>query len=91
MAKKLLDQLSGALRTKHYSYPTEVTYIDWVRRFFLFHNKHHPETMGAAETRAFLAYLPIRCVYYQAKACGASPDRSGRPRLMLKSSFNLSR
>jgi hypothetical protein len=31
------------------------------------------------------------CMYYQAKACGASPDRSGRPRLMLKSSFNLSR
>ena len=57
MAKKLLDQLSEALRTKHYSYRTEETYIDWVRRFILFHNKQHPETMGAAEIRAFLAHL----------------------------------
>jgi len=57
MAKKLLDQLSEALRTKHYSYRTEETYIDWVRRFILFHNKQHPETMGATEIRAFLAHL----------------------------------
>ena len=57
MAKKLLDQLSDALRTKHYSYRTEETYIDWVRRFILFHNKQHPEIMGAAEIRAFLAHL----------------------------------
>src|SRR6266436_6112450 len=38
--------------------------------------------------RKFLAYL--RYVRYHAKACGASLDRSGRPRLMLKTSFNLS-
>ena len=57
MAKKLLDQLSDVLRTKHYSYRTEETYIDWVRRFILFHNKQHPEIMGAAEIRAFLAHL----------------------------------
>ena len=57
MAKKLLEQLSDTLRTKHYSYRTEETYIDWVRRFILFHNKQHPETMGAAEIRAFLAHL----------------------------------
>jgi hypothetical protein len=28
MAKKRLDQFSGALRTKHYSYRTEETYIE---------------------------------------------------------------
>ena len=59
MAKKLLDQLSDTLRTRHYSYRTEETYIDWVRRFILFHNKQHPETMGAAEIRAFLAHLAM--------------------------------
>jgi len=57
MAKKLLDQLSDALRTKHYSYRTEETYIDWVRRFILFHDKKHPNTMGATEIGAFLAHL----------------------------------
>jgi len=57
MAKKLLEQLADALRTKHYSYRTEETYIDWVRRFILFHDKKHPNTMGAAEIQEFLAHL----------------------------------
>jgi hypothetical protein len=29
MAKKLLDQLSEALRTRHYSYRTEEACMDW--------------------------------------------------------------
>ena len=57
MAKKLLDQLSDALRTKHYSYRTEETYLDWVRRFILFHHKKHPAQMGADEIRAYIIYL----------------------------------
>lgn len=47
MAKKLLDQLREILRLKHYSYRTEQSYVDWVRRFILFHGKRHPaETMS---------------------------------------------
>jgi integron integrase len=57
MAKKLLDQLSDALRTRHYSYRTEEAYVDWVRRFILFHHKRHPASMGEEEIRTFLAYL----------------------------------
>jgi len=57
MAKKLLEQLSDALRTRHYSYRTEQAYLDWVRRYVLFHQKRHPTTMGAEEIRAFLAHL----------------------------------
>ena len=57
MAKKLLDQLSDALRTKHYSYRTEETCMDWVRRYILFHHKQHPASMGVPEIRAFLAHL----------------------------------
>jgi integrase len=49
MAKKLLDQLREVLRLKHYSYRTEQAYVDWVRRFILFHNKRHPAEMGAPE------------------------------------------
>ena len=29
--KKLLEQVREALRTKHYSYRTEQTYIDWIK------------------------------------------------------------
>jgi integron integrase len=57
MAKKLLDQLREELRLKHYSYRTEQAYVDWVRRFILFHNKRHPAEMGVPEIRAFLAHL----------------------------------
>jgi integrase len=55
--KKLLDQVSDALRTKHYSYRTQQTYIDWIKRYILFHNKRHPREMGANEIREFIVYL----------------------------------
>ena len=46
-AKKLLEQVSDAIRVKHYSYRTEKTYIDWIRRYILFHHKRHPKEMSA--------------------------------------------
>lgn len=57
MAKKLLDQVRDVLRTRHYSYRTEEAYVDWIRRFILFHNKRHPAEMGAPEIQAFLTHL----------------------------------
>ena len=55
--KKLMEQVSDALRTKHYSYRTEQTYKDWIKRYILFHGKRHPKDMGEAEIRAFIAHL----------------------------------
>ena len=57
MAKKLLDQARDILRAKHYSYRTEETYIDWMRRYILFHHKRHPNDMSAPEIQAFLTHL----------------------------------
>ena len=57
MAKKLLDQLRDVIRFKHYSVRTEESYVDWVRRYILFHDKRHPEDMGAPEIQAFLSHL----------------------------------
>ena len=34
-------------------------YVDWARRFILFHHKRHPQDMGAAEVEAFLTYLAV--------------------------------
>ena len=61
MAKKLLDQLREELRLQHYSYRTEQAYVDWARRFILFHNKRHPREMGAEEIQAFLLYFAHDC------------------------------
>ena len=46
---KLLDRLREKVRVKHYSIRTEQVYVDWARRFILFHGKRHPAQMGAAE------------------------------------------
>ncbi|WP_208859720.1 MULTISPECIES: integron integrase [Acidovorax] len=47
------------LRTRHYSIRTEEVYIDWARRFIVFHGKRHPQEMGAAEVEAFLSHLAV--------------------------------
>lgn len=54
---KLLDRMRDALRARHYSDRTEQTYLEWARRFILFHGKRHPAEMGAAEVGAFLTHL----------------------------------
>ena len=48
---RLLDQLRDRIRLKHYSMRTETCYVDWVRRFVLFHDKRHPLQMGAPESQ----------------------------------------
>jgi integron integrase len=56
---KLLDRVRQHLRVKHYSIRTEQAYIDWIRRFILFHGKRHPENMGEDEIGGFLTHLAI--------------------------------
>ena len=56
---RLLDRLRHALRTKHYAYRTEQTYVHWVRRFILFHGKRHPQEMGGPDIEAFLTHLAV--------------------------------
>ncbi|HEY4688606.1 MAG TPA: integron integrase [Anaerolineae bacterium] len=56
---RLLDQVRDALRLKHYSIRTETAYLDWVRRYVLFHNKRHPADMDTDEIRTFLTHLAL--------------------------------
>lgn len=56
---KLLDQVAGKMRLLHYSKRTESAYVDWIKRFILFHNKRHPRDMGAAEIEGFLTHLAV--------------------------------
>ena len=43
----------------HYSIRTEEAYVDWAKRFILFHNKWHPREMGSAEIAAYLTHLAV--------------------------------
>ena len=56
---KLLERMRIHLRTRHYSIRTEEAYVDWARRFIVFHGKRHPRDMGAAEVEAFLSHLAV--------------------------------
>ncbi|CDH43256.1 integron integrase [Candidatus Contendibacter odensensis] len=56
---KLLDQMRERIRVKHYSIRTESAYVDWARRFILFHHKRHPREMSAPEVEAFLTHLAV--------------------------------
>ncbi|MEA3334551.1 MAG: integron integrase [Chloroflexota bacterium] len=57
--RRLLDQVRDLIRLKHYAYSTEKTYVQWIKRFILFHNKRHPRDMGRPEIEAFLTHLAV--------------------------------
>lgn len=58
--KKLLDQVRNKLRVRNYSYATEKSYLAWIRRYILLHNKRHPATMGRPKVEAFLTNLAVK-------------------------------
>ncbi len=45
---------------RYYSIRTEQAYVQWIRRFILFHGKRHPREMGAPELTAFLSDLALQ-------------------------------
>src|SRR5262245_59872079 len=67
---RLLDQVREVLRFHHYAIPTEQAYLQWIRRFLIFHRNRnaaagaaegwrHPRQMGAAEVGTFLSDLAM--------------------------------
>jgi len=57
MGKKLLELVSDAMRLKHYSFSTEKSYIGWIKRFVIYHNKKHPSELSEKHVKQFLTYL----------------------------------
>lgn len=56
---QFLDHVREVIHTNHFSYSTEKTYITWIYRFIIFHNKRHPTEMGGKEIADFLTNLAI--------------------------------
>ena len=54
-----LEQVRKAIRVRHYSIRTEQAYLDWTKRFILYHRKRHPRDMGETEVCAFLTHLAV--------------------------------
>ena len=58
-APRLLDQVRGKIRLKHYSLRTEQAYVDWIKRFIRHFGKRHPRELGAGDVEAFLTHLAV--------------------------------
>ncbi len=60
---RLMDQFRAWMRSRHYSYRTEQSYVHWVVAFIRFHKRRHPREMGAHHIEAFLNHLSVnrRC------------------------------
>jgi integron integrase len=58
-APRLLEQVRGRIRFKHYSIRTEQAYLDWIKRFIRHFGKRHPRDMGPAEVQEFLTHLAV--------------------------------
>jgi integrase-like protein len=56
---KLVDVVREALRTKHYAYRTEKTYLHWIKQYVRFLKPVHPREAGVDGVKRFLTYLAV--------------------------------
>lgn len=54
---KLLDRLADAIKARHLSDKTFVSYAHWIKQYCRFHNLKHPADMGETEISLFLTHL----------------------------------
>ncbi|ACA88561.1 integron integrase [Shewanella woodyi] len=52
-----LESVRQDIRLRGYSLRTEKAYLYWIKRYILFHNKAHPETLSADDVKSFLTWL----------------------------------
>lgn len=66
---RFLDQLRLHIRKAGLAYPTEKTYIHWVKRYIYFHHKQHPKDLNVAHLEAFLSHIAVN------QHCSANTQR----------------
>lgn len=55
---KLLGEVRERIRSRHYSIRIEEAYVDWAKRFILFHNKRRPKDVGVTSPPDLLQEIP---------------------------------
>ena len=55
----LFDVVRDALRTRHYAYRTEKTYLHWIKHYVRFLKPVHPRVAGADGVKRFVTHLAI--------------------------------
>ncbi len=60
-----LEKIRHLMRVHHYAIRTEQAYVDWIRRFILYHNKRHPTEMGVGIWGRVLNHeFPFNLLHY---------------------------
>jgi hypothetical protein len=57
--RTLFDVTREKMRTWHMAYRTEQSYLQWIRRYVVFHDRRHPRELGPAAAEQFLSYLAV--------------------------------
>ncbi len=56
----LFAKVRDEIRSRYYSIRTEETYLNWLKKFIIFHNQQDVAQMGEVEVKAFLEYLAVK-------------------------------
>lgn len=57
--RKMSDVVRVALRTRHYAYKTERTYLHWIMQYAHFVKPTHPREAGADGVKRFMSHLAV--------------------------------
>src|SRR2546423_398564 len=76
--RKLLEQVSDVARFRHLSLRTEQAYLNWIKRYILFHRKQHPKDLSVQHVRRFLTHLAV-----QEKVAAATQNQAFHALLFL--------
>jgi len=55
-----LNSISDFMSVRRYSKRTVKSYLYWIKYYIVFHQKRHPQDMGALEVEQFLTYLAVK-------------------------------
>jgi site-specific recombinase XerD len=56
---RLMELVRRVSRERRYSTRTEQAYVQWIRRFVVFHGRRHPKDLSAEHVREFLSALAV--------------------------------
>jgi len=54
-----MKQVRQETKTRRYSLRTETAYINWIKRYIIFHNKTHSKYLKQEYIRAYLNHLTL--------------------------------
>jgi integron integrase len=57
---RLLEVVRLRLREMRYSPRTQRAYVDWIKRYVVFHGRRHPADLGPEDVREFLSDLAVK-------------------------------